>query len=271
MGGFDYFIGNAVQAYDGNADKVSINLSIADDNILMFTVVFRMSLTELPLFNLTGSSLTWLNSQSFIGEKNTKIKFEFKPKLGDRITIMSESGIKVLSEDFPSESERYHYQILAQTETAFGLNETQIAKGTVILGDRAPVLFRGEILQINQVIEEGIYTTIKPVFAEDITYIGTENLGYTDLNGDYSHYTAKLFFSTRNGRRYFSDLNPVDIYLVNENSGILHISFHQGEGLFIDKRGEFGAELYKHTDPPQKLGKYFNIPDFFVYQHSKEI
>lgn len=271
MGGFEYCIGNAVQAYDGNDDRVFVNLLIGDDDIPLFAVVFRPSLTELPSFALVGSTLTWLNNHSFIGEKNTKLKFEFKSKLSDQITIVYASRMKVLSEAFPSESERYDYQIIAQTETAFGINETQISKGTVILGDRASVLFRGEILQINKVIEEGKYTNIKPVFAEGITYIGTENLGYIDLSGDYSHYTAELFFMTRNGISYFSDLNPVDIYLVNEKSGIIHISFREGDGLFIDKRGEYEAELYKYADPPQKVAMYFNIPDFFVFQHSKEI
>lgn len=271
MGGFDYFIGNAVQAYDGASKKVSVNLLIAGDNIHMFDVVFRMLLTESPTFNLTENTLSWLNNFSFMGEKFTKFKIEFKPKHGDPIVIMSGQGVRVLSEDFPSKSERYHYQFFTQTETAFGIVETKIAEGTVIFGDRASAIFRGEIISITKVIEAGNYTEIKPVYAEDITYIGTENLGYTDLNGDYAHYTAKLFFLTKNGKRYFTELNPVDIYLVNEKSGILHISFREGDGLFIDKRGEFGIELYKNIDPPLKLEKYFNIPDFFVYQYSKEI
>ncbi len=76
---------------------------------------------------------------------------------------------------------------------------------------------------------------------------------------------------TRNGKIYFSDLNPVDIYLVNEKSGILHISFRDGDGLFVDRSGDCGTELYKHVDPPQQLQKYFNIPDFFLFQYSKEM
>ena len=65
---------------------------------------------------------------------------------------------------------------------------------------------------------------------------------------------------------YFRDLNPVDIYLVNEKAGRLHISFNDGEGLFIDKSSGYKAELYKHTDPPQKLARYFFFPDFFEYE-----
>ena len=45
----------------------------------------------------------------------------------------------------------------------------------------------------------------------------------------------------------------------------------QGDGLFIDRSGDYGTELYKHADPPQRLEKYFNIPDFFVFQYSKEM
>ena len=270
-GGFDYFIGNAVQAYDGNAKKVSVNLLVAGENIQLLDVVFKMSLTESPSFNLTENTLSWLNNYSFVGEKKTKFKFEFVPLIGEPIIINSDMGEKVLSEDFPSKSERYHYQIIAQTETAFGIVETPLASGTVIFGDKASVIFRGETLRITKVIEEGNYTDIKTVLAENIAYIGTENLGYTDLSGDYAHYTATLLFMTRNGKRYFTDLNPVDIYLINEKSGILHISFREGDGLFIDKREEFEIELYKHIDPPPRLEKYFNIPDFFVYQYSKEM
>jgi hypothetical protein len=271
IGGFDYAIGNAVQAYDGTAEKVSVNLLITGDNIHMFDVVFKMSLTEPLSFNLTENTLMWLNSHSFMGEKSTILKFVFLSKYGEPIVLVTGQGKKVLSEDFPSKSERYHYQVIAQTETAFGVVESTLADGAVIFGDKVAVIFRGEILRITKVIEEGNFTEIKPVFVEGITYIGTENLGYTDLSGDYAHYTAKLFFMTRNGKRYFTDLNPVDIYLVNDKSGILHISFRDGDGLFIDKSGDYGTELYKHIDPPPRLEKYFNIPDFFVYQYSKEM
>ncbi len=271
MGGFDYAIGNAVQAYDGNADKVSVNMVIAGDSIRMFDVVFKMSLAEPPTFSLSSSTLMWLNSNSFMGDKNTTLKFVFQPKYGQPIVLFSGQGEKVLSEDFPSKSERYHYQVIAQIETAFGTTETKLAESAVIFGDKATVIFRGEILRITKVLLDGNYTEIKPVFIDDITYMGIENLGYTDLSGDYAHYTAKLFFMTKNGKRYFTDLNPVDIYLVNEKAGRLHISFDSGEGLFVDKSGDYGTELYKHADPPPKLARFFFIPDFFEYQYSKEV
>lgn len=271
MGGFDYAIGNAVQAYDGEAEKVSVKLLVSGDSIHMFDIVFKMSLTESPSFNLTESTLTWLNSHAFMGDKSTRLKFVFEPRYGEPIVLFSEQDAKVLCEAFPSQSERYQFQLVAQTETAFGMIDTKLADDTIIFGDKAAVIFRGEILRITQVIEEGTYTNIKPVYAEGITYIGTENLGYTDLSGDYAYYTAKLFFMTKNGKRYFTDLNPVDIYLVNDKSGILHISFCDGEGLFIDRSGDYGTELYKHIDPPQMLEKYFNIPDFFIFQYSKEM
>lgn len=271
MGGFDYAIGNAVHAYDGNTDKVTVNLLVASDSIHMFDVAFKMSLTEPPQFNLTENTLTWLNSHSFMGDKNTRLKFVFQPRRGEAIILITPQDEKVLSEDFPTKSEQYRYQVVAQTETAFGVSETKLAEGAVIFGDRAAVIFRGEILKIEKILLDGEYTEIKPVYVDEITYVGIENLGYTDLSGDYAHYTAKLFFITQNGKRYFTDLNPVDIYLVNEKAGRLHLSFNDGEGLFIDKSSGYKAELYKHTDPPQKLARYFFFPDFFEYEYSKEM
>lgn len=271
FGGYDYAIGNSVQAYDGNADKISVRLSVAGDKLPMFDVVFKMSLTEPPTFNLTENTLMWLNSQSFMGDKNTSLKFVFSPKYGSPITLVVNRNERVLSANFPSKSERYRYQVWSQTETAFGISETKLADGAVVFGSRAAVIFHGEILRIEKVLLDGKYTEIKPVFVEDISYVEIENLGYTDLSGDYAHYTAKLFFITQNGKRYFTDLNPVDIYLVNEKAGRLHISFNDGEGLFIDKSSGYKAELYKHTDPPQKLARYFFFPDFFEFQYSKEM
>lgn len=266
MGGFDYAIGNAVQAYDGDADKGSVNLHVAGDNLRMLDVVFKMSLTEPPQFNLTESTLTWLNSHSFMGDKSTRLKFVFKPRYGEAVALTIGQGEKVLSEDFPTISEWYRYQVIAQIDTAFGVSETKLAEGTVIFGDKFAVIFRGEILRIEKVLLDGEPIEIKPVYADEITYVGIENLGYTDLSGDYAHYTAKLFFKTMNDDVYFRDLNPVDIYLVNEKAGRLHISFNDGEGLFIDKSSGYKAELYKHTDPPQKLARYFFFPDFFEYE-----
>lgn len=271
LGGFDYAIGNSVQAYDGTADKVSVSLFVTGDKLPMFDVVFKMSLTEPPQFNLTESTLMWLNSHSFMGDRTTNLKFVFSPKYGNPITLIANQNERVLSEDFPVKSERYHYQVFAQTDTAFGSTKSKLADGAVIFGDKASVIFRDEILRIDKVLLDGEYTEIKPVYAEDIIYVGIENLGYTDLSGDYAHYTAKLFFITQTGKRYFSDLNPVDIYLVNEKAGRLHISFNDGEGLFIDKSSGYKAELYKHTDPPQELARYFFFPDFFEYQYSKEM
>jgi hypothetical protein len=271
IGGFDYAIGNIVQAYDGDLDKVSVNLLISGDNIRIFDVVFKLLLTESPRFNLNGNTLIWLNSNLFMGDKNTKLQFVFQPQHGQASVLISEPGRQVLSEGFPSASERYHYQVIAQTETAFGTVETPLREGTVIFGDKAAVIFRSETLCVEKVLLDGQYIEIKPVYIDEITYLGIENLGYTDLSGDYAHYAAKLFFKTVNGNVYFRDLNPVDIYLVNENAGRLHISFNDGEGLFIDKRGEYKAELYKHADPPQKLARYFDFPDFFEYKFNEEI
>lgn len=271
FGGYDYAIGNAVQAYDGASDSVSVTLFVAGDKLSMFDVVFKMSLTEPPQFNLTGSTLTWLNSHAFMGDPNTTLKFVFQPKHDQPIVLYSGQGEKILSENFPAESERYQYQVFAQNETAFGLSETRLADGHAVFGERAAVIFRGETLRIDRVLLDREGIEIKSVYADNITFVGIENLGYTDLSGDYAHYTAKLFFKTMNGNVDFRDLNPVDIYLVNEKSGLLHISFNDGEGLFIDKSSDYKAELYKHTDPPQKLARYFFFPDFFEFQYSKEM
>ena len=271
FGGYDYAIGNSVQAYDGTADKVSVSLFVAGDKLPMFDVVFKMSLTEPLQFNLTNNTMTWLNSHAFMGDQNTTLKFVFQPKRDQPIVLYSGQGEKILSEDFPAESERYQYQVFAQSETAFGLFETLLVDGYAIFGERAAVIFRGETLRIDRVLlnREGI--EIKPVYADNITFVGIENLGYFDLSGDYAHYTAKLFFITQNGKRYFTDLNPVDIYLVNEKSGLLHISFNDGDGLFIYRSSGYKAELYKHTDPPQQLKPYVFFPDFFEFQYSKEM
>lgn len=266
-----YAIGNAVQAYDGNEDKVSVRLNVAGDKLPIFDVVYKMSLTEQPSFSLSGNILLWLNSQSFIGDKSTTFKFVFTPEIGNPITLFAKQNERVLCDKFPSKSERYSYKILAQSETAFGTAETLLANSYVIFGDKSAVIFRSKILRIGKVLMDGDYIDIKPVYADEITYIGIENLGYTDLSGNYAHYTAKLFFLTRNGKRYFTDLNPVDIYLVSEKARRLHISFDDGEGLFIDKSGDYGVELYKHADPPPEFARYFFMPDFFEYEYSKEM
>ena len=271
MGGFDYAIGNAVQAYDGEKDRVVVNLLTTSDNIQLFDVVFKVSLSEPPQFNLTGSMLTWLNSHSFMGGRNTALKFVFQPRYGGTINLTVGQGEKVLCEDFPTMSEQYRYHVIAQIETAFGVAETTLAEGTVIFGDKFAVIFLGKILRIEKILLDGEPIEIKPVYVEDISYVGVENLGFTDLSGDYAHYMAKLFFITQTGKQYFPDLNPVDIYLVNEKAGRLHITFNEGEGLFIDKSNGYKAELYMHNDPPRKLAQYFFFPDFFEFEVSKEM
>jgi hypothetical protein len=237
----------------------------------MFDVIFKTSLPEPPSFNLSGNTLLWLNSHSFIGDNNTTLKFIFSPKHGSPISYAVVQGERNISNDFPSKSERYRYQVFAQNRTSFGAVDTLLAEGYVVFGDRAAVIFCDEILRITKVLMDGKYTEIKPVYADGITYIGMENLDYTDLSGNYAHYTAMLYFMTRSGKRYFTDLNPVDIYLVSEKAGRLHISFGGGEGLFIDKRVDYGTELYKHTDPPREFARYFLIPDFFEYEYVKEM
>ena len=261
--GIDFAIGNAIQAYDGTDDSVPVNLVIGRDRIQVFDVVFKISLSERPVFNLIKNTLVWQNYHSFRGEKSTQLKFLFQPKSGKSIVLYSKQGERILSTDFPPESELYYYKVIAQTETTFGTVESILADDTVIFGDKAAVILRDSILCITQVKEGGRITEIKPVYAEIIAYKGKENLGYNDLSGDYAHYTAKLYFMARNEKRYFTDLNPVDIYLVNDTTGILHISFRDGEGLFIEKRGDYNdAVLYKYVDPPSWCKEHFSIPDF---------
>lgn len=267
----NFAIGHAVQAYNSNADKVSVWLDVEGDKLPIFDVVFKMSLREQPSFSLSGNTLLWLNGQSFMGDKTTTLKFVFTPETGNPITLFAKQHECVLSNDFPSKPEKYSYRIMAQYETALGTTETLLAGSNVIFGDRAAVIFRSKILRITKVTMDGNYIKIKPIYADEITYIGTKNLNYTDLSGDYAHFTAKLFFMTCYGRRYFTDLNPVDIYLVSETSSRLHISFDDGEGLFINGSGNYGAELYIHTDPPRERARYFFMPDYYEYEYCEEM
>ncbi len=270
-GGFEYSIGNAIQAFDSADEKLPVELFILGNKHHMFDVVFKPCLTAAPLFNLSGSILAWMNPHAFVGDSKTKLKLSFRPKSGVPIIAHIEQGVRILSNNFPEKSERYEYKVFAVTETIFGTSENCVNEGSVIFGNRFEVIFCGETLRVTQIIEDGYYTEIKPFFIDDICYIGKENLGYTDLSGEYAHYKGKMYFITRNGKRYFTDLNPVDIYLVNEVAGRLHISFDDGAGLFIDKSGEFTPELYKYADPPPKLARFFTIPDYFEYKFSKEM
>lgn len=270
-GGIEYAIGNAVQAYDGDAEKLPAELHITGYCHHMFDIVFKPCLTAKPSFSLNGSTLMWLNPNSFVGGSEAKLIFSFKPKHGISITTTVSQGERVLYTNFPENSERYEYTITAINETVFGKNKTQIDEGSVIFGNKYEVIFRDETLRIARVIEEGNCTEIKPFFIDNIYFVGKENLGYTDLSGEYAHFTGKMYFITYNGKRYFTDLNPVDVYLVNEMSGRLHISFDGGAGLFVDKSSEFLPELYKHLDPPPRLARYFKIPDYFEYNFSKEM
>lgn len=269
--GFEYAIGNAIQAYDGDAEKLSVDLSVAGDTHHMFQVICKPCLTAEPQFSLNGNTLMWLNSHSFVGRKETKLQFTFQTKNGEVKQSVVARCERMLFSDFPKQPERYHVTVSAVTETAFGKNRTPLYDGSVIFGNKYEVIFRGEVLRITRVIEEGMYLDIKPVFIDNIRFMGKENLGFTDLSGEYAHYTGNLYFNTRNGIRYFTDINPVDIYLVNDTAGRLHISFDNGAGLFVDKSGEYGMELYKHTDPPQRLAQYFFIPDFFEYKMNREM
>lgn len=265
-GGFEYAIGNAVQAVEGTSENQSVDLFIAENKYHLFDIAFKPCLISTPLFNLNSGVLTWLNPQCFIGDSATKLKISFRPKHGAPIIIFVEQGERVLSINFPELSEQFEYEVFAITDTTFGESEVCISKNTIIFGNRSEVIFRDETLRVSRVIEEGNFVDIKPFFIEDIDFIGKENLGYTDLCGEYPHYMGKLFFLTRNGKRHFIDLNPVDIYLVNESARRLHITFDQGEGLFIDKSGEYMPELFKHRDPPPKLARFFTFPDYFEYK-----
>ena len=264
--GFEYAIGNAVQAVDETTEKQSVDLFIEGNRHHLFDIAFKPCLISTPLFNLNRGVLKWLNPQCFIGDSATKLRISFRPKHGIPITIFMEQSEHILSNNFPELSEQYKYEVSAITDTTFGKSEVCISKNTIIFGNRSEVIFRGETLRVSRVIEEGNFVDIKPFFIEKINFIGKENLGYTDLCGEYPHYVGKLFFLTRNGKRYFDDLNPVDIYLVNENAGFLHITFDRGEGLFIDKRSEYMPELFKHRDPPPKFARFFTFPDYFEYK-----
>ena len=90
---------------------------------------------------------------------------------------------------------------------------------------------------------------IKPVYLEDVVYIGRKTLDILDLSGDYAHCSQSLLHD-QEGKRYFID-PTLWKYLVNERSRTLHITFREGDGLFIDKRGYYGVELFKHADPPR--------------------
>ncbi len=265
LGGYDFSIGNAVQAYDGSDSIVPIILLLNNNKIRIIDIVFNPLLARRPKFSLSKNILIWLNCHTFVGERNTTFKLIFQPKNEEPIVLYSRQGEKILSKNFPGKSERYQYWIFAQNETAFGVSEILLDDGHVIFGEREAVIFRGETLRIDSILLDRKVIEIKPIYAADIKFVGVENLGYSDLSGDYAHYTATLFFKTKSGCRYFKNFNPVDIYLINENSRILHISYCDGDGLLIDKRDDYKAQLYEHRDPPKKLASCFFFPDFYEF------
>ena len=271
LGGFEYALGNAVQAYDGIDCKVPVALFVAGEKHFLFDVVFKPCLTAPPSFHLNGSMLVWMNPHAFVGDRATNLKITFQPKRGMPIVAHVEQGNRIVSTCFPERPDRYAYKITAITETAFGPRETLVDEDSIILGDREEVIFRGETLRVTRVIEDGNYIEIKPFYIKEIRYIGKENLGYTDLNGEYAHFAGKISYIANGERRYFSELNPIDIFLVNEAAGRVHLSFDEGAGLFVDQSCEHLPELCKRANPPQRLARFFSIPDYFEFDFCKEI
>ena len=68
-----------------------------------------------------------------MGDKDTKLKFIFRPKQGRNIVLTAQRGERVLSCEFPSKSERYDYEVIALSETAFGVSDEAL-QGRSYLG-----------------------------------------------------------------------------------------------------------------------------------------
>jgi len=264
-GGFEYTIGNLVQFVENTQNELPVQLFINGEKKTLFTVIFNPCILAMPQFILKGEFLVWMNPSVFVGDPESKLLFEFHSKRTGFISMSVEQGKHILSTAFPQQSEKYKYKIFSIKDTVFGVNRTKLYQGSVIVGNRAKVIFRDETLCIAGFTKDGRSMKMIPFFVEKIDFIGNEALGYTDLSGEYPHYKGKMYFIHNNAKRYFSEFNPVDIYLVNEESHRLYITFDQGEGLFIDMRPECRPRLYINRDPPKRLQKWFDFPDYFEY------
>ena len=264
--GTEYNLGQAVKNNISSGQKQKLFLKIGDDVKNIFDIYYQPSFTEQPKFSIDNEKLSWDNTEIYVGDENCELDFSFSYKDSNKLIITSIPTQNLLSNKFTRKSNKYNLEVICKTSTMFREERETIDIGHAIFGNEEEFIFEDEIIKVDKVIINGKTTNIKPIYLENIIYQGIENLGYTDLDGEYPHYKADMFFKTRYEKVYFVKFNPVDIYLVNPKTNIIHITFDDGEGFLIDYSQEYKPEIFKKLEPPKSMKHKFNIPDFFKYE-----
>ena len=272
--GFSYKIGQTIFALKDKGshlgDFFKIFIKVEKQFYFACDIYYRECFLDEPFFIMSRIKQAIWMPQTFIGDKDSKVRFEVLNQCDKRVfskefTLTKQSFLLTDLEDG-----YYTYKVFLLGK-GFLKTEKELASYQFILGDEKNIKYKDKTLMIRKVLifDELEPEAMRPIYIDDIKYLGNKD------NDDF--YSGKLFIIDRNrGKIYLNtmkdeynnyvQINPIRIEIKNENSCYL------GYGLDpYDKEFEFDDEFSldnqgKIVIGSRSFGQSAKSIDYFLFE-----
>lgn len=291
-----FALGNAVYGVSNSDDiswlKISLEVSQNGHNsqsYLLGKIATKEQFVETPRLTIEGNSLSWDRGFGFIGDATGRLQITVGKGTQYEETYPLDLNEDIITDDIKLPIGEYEYTISKQSENLFSLKMTEIASGSLAVGDVNELRFLKHIIQIDTITleENGNYNAVKirPCYIDHIEYKGVQYCG--SENRECPVYSGVMFYigSTGKRREYsFSEyrdekghqryqINPVRIVYINDTTLSITLDTGNpdvpGDGFYYFKYFDKFAmkSIYQITDREPTMfnkDKYY-LADLYSY------
>ena len=233
----------------------------------------------LPPLELEGETLLWRGEGTFLGDTGGRFTLEIDLPDGMRTFQTAEGEDMSLEETFSCPDGRYSYRVLQKSGSVFAPGPVKtLYRGDLLVGEADAFRFQDREVHVRTALcWDFDREALKSVEMREgcgilcgLTYAGVGCAPWEEV--PMPHYTATLYFEDGYGRRWpfnsspiakeFELVNPVHVWLVNDQLLLLLCHGEEGGGVYIDTR--YGTIVNRTV--PREIGKrVLDTPDYFEY------
>lgn len=274
-----YKIGQTIYALKENS-KYSQNfftlfIKVENEIYQVSKIYYRECFKNEPLFILSKMKQVLWMPETFIGDKDSKLRFDIidsfnKCIFSKEITLVKQSFLLTYVE------EGYYTYKVTLLSKGFLKVEKELYSHKFSLGDEKKIKYKDKVILINKVslFDKFYLEAIKPVYIDNIKYLGNKN--------NYDFYSGMLFIVDRYGRKIYLDtmkneynsyikINPVRIEIKSECSCYLGYGLDPNDEDF-EYDNEFLLDRQcKITISSSTFGQKTRGIDYFLFEVIKNV
>lgn len=289
-GSFDF--GNAVFSCQESdtSDWIDLKLCVAggrtSDEYLIGRITKREQFKSSVQFDYHDNTLFWNRGLGFVGNSRGSFMLRLETKEG-KCEYPLDLDDEVIKENPQLPTAEYKYQIVKESENIFLGDETVLASGTLLIGDKNELRFADSIISLSNITyeenEDIRSVEIKNTYVDQIEYQGIQFVDSEDR--ECPVYKGIMFFMGQSGKHHefsYDDcvsekgfqlykINPVKIVYINEHT--LSITTEDDDGIYyyryLDKTAMANRYAITDREPTKQTERNYYLADLYTYKKER--